>query len=158
MGVFTHEMEVTSTLPTARVFKAYVLESDTIFPKAVPHAIKGVDYLQGTGAPGSIRMVSFVPGLGIEYLKEKVDAVDPDNLSYTYTVIESEVFKNMIEKISYETKFSEAPNGGTIVNVTTKFYSVGDVEIKEEAIKDSLQNRSQIFKAVEEYLLANPDA
>ncbi|KAL4271767.1 hypothetical protein GQ457_13G024020 [Hibiscus cannabinus] len=70
MGVFTHEMEVTSTLPTARVFKAYVLESDTIFPKAVPHAIKGVEYLQGTGAPGSIRMVSFVPGLGIEYFPE----------------------------------------------------------------------------------------
>ncbi|KAK8572055.1 hypothetical protein V6N13_047678 [Hibiscus sabdariffa] len=158
MGVFTHEMEVTSALPTGRAFKAFVLESDTIFPKAVPHAIKGVEYLEGSGAPGSIRKVSFVEGWGFEYLKEKVDALDPDNLSYAYTVIESDLFKNFIEKISYETKFSAAPNGGTVVNVTTKFYSVGDIEIKEEAIKDSLQQRAQVFKAVEEYLLANPDA
>ncbi|KAE8712360.1 Major allergen Pru ar 1 [Hibiscus syriacus] len=145
MGVFTHEMEVSSPLPTGKAFKSFVLESDTLFPKAAPFAIKGVEYLEGNGGPGSVR-------------KEKIDDIDQDNLSYTYTVIESDLFKNIIEKISYETKFAVAPNGGTTVKVTTHFYSVGDIEIKEEAVKDSLEKRARVFKAVEEYLLANPDA
>ncbi|GMJ12259.1 MLP-like protein 423 [Hibiscus trionum] len=158
MGVFKHEMEATSPLPTARVFKAFVLESDTLFPKVAPYAIKGVEYLQGSGGPGSIRKVTFAEGWGFEYLKEKIDEIDQDNLSYTYTVIESDLFKNLIEKISYDTKFVAAPNGGTICKISTTFYSVGDIEIKEEAIKDSLQKRARVFKAVEEYLLANLDA
>ncbi|GMJ12260.1 MLP-like protein 423 [Hibiscus trionum] len=158
MGVFTHEMEATSPVPTARLFKAFVLDSDTLFPKVAPYAIKGVEYLQGSGGPGSIRKVNFAEGWGFEYLKEKVDDIDQDNLLYTYTVIESDLFNNIIEKINYEIKFIEAPNGGTICKITTKFYSVGDIEINEEAIKDSLQKRAQVFKAVEEYLLANPDS
>ncbi|KAE8685767.1 Major allergen Mal d 1 [Hibiscus syriacus] len=158
MGVFTHEMEVSSPLPTGKAFKSFVLESDTLFPKAAPFAIKGVEYLEGNGGPGSIRKVTFVDGWGFDYLKEKIDDIDQDNLSYTYTVIESDLFKNIIEKISYETKFAAAPNGGTTVKVTTHFYSVGDIEIKEEAVKDSLEKRARVFKAVEEYLLANPDA
>ncbi|GMJ12261.1 hypothetical protein HRI_004895300 [Hibiscus trionum] len=105
MGVFTHEAEVTSPLPTARAFKAFVLEPDTLFPKVAPYAVKGVEYLEGNGGPGSIRKVTFAEGWGFEYLKEKIDDIDRDNLSYTYTVIESDAFKNIIEKIGYEFKF-----------------------------------------------------
>ncbi|KAE8730949.1 Major allergen Pru av 1 [Hibiscus syriacus] len=158
MGVFRHEMEVTTPLPTGRAFKGFVLESDTLFPKVAPYAIKGVEYLEGNGGPGSIRKVTFADGWGFDYLKEKIDDIDQDNLSYTYTVIESDLFKNILEKICYETKFAAAPNGGTNIKITTKFYSLGDIEIKEEAIKDSLEKRARVFKAVEEYLLANPDA
>ncbi|GMJ12251.1 MLP-like protein 423 [Hibiscus trionum] len=158
MGVFTHEMEVTAPIPPAKAFKATVLDFDTLFPKVAPFAIKSVQVLEGNGGPGTIKKVTFAQGWGPSYLKQKVDELDTDNLSYTYTVFEGDVLKNVLEKISYENKFVAGPNGGTICMRTTKFYPVGDIEIKEETIKEGMVKQAQVFKAIEDYLVANPDA
>ncbi|GMJ02091.1 MLP-like protein 423 [Hibiscus trionum] len=158
MGVFTHEMEVTSPIPPEKAFKVFVLDYDTLFPKVVPHAIKSVEVLQGDGGPGTIKKINFAEGMGIKYVKHQVHVLDKDNRYYNFSVIEGDVLSEKLEKISDENKFDPAPNGGTIVKITTKFHTVGDAEFKEDEIKQVIQSRARVFKAVEDYVVANPDA
>ncbi|KAK8548797.1 hypothetical protein V6N12_061701 [Hibiscus sabdariffa] len=35
---------------------------------------------------------------------------------------------------------------------------VGDIEIKEETVKGGMERQTKVFKAIEDYLVANPDA
>lgn len=62
MGVFTYEMEIPTTISPSRIFTAFVLEFDTLFPKVVPQAIKSIELLEGDGGPGSIKKVTFGEG------------------------------------------------------------------------------------------------
>ena len=63
----------------------------------------------------------------------------------------------MLEKISYETNLVASPDGGSILKSTSKYHTKGDHEIKEEQIKTGKEKVVGLFKAVEGYLLANPD-
>ena len=77
---------------------------------------------------------------------------------YHYSVIESDALMNKLEKITYETKLEPSPSGGFICKTTSKYYTIGEFEIKEEGIKAGKEKTLGIFNAVEAYLLENPDA
>lgn len=62
MGVITYEMEVTSSIPPAKMFKASVLDADNLIPKILPQAIKNVEIIQGDGGPGTIKKIYFGEG------------------------------------------------------------------------------------------------
>ncbi|KAJ0093705.1 hypothetical protein Patl1_24958 [Pistacia atlantica] len=149
MGVFTYEMEVVTKIPPTKIFKAFVLEGDSLIPKIVPQAIKNVELIQGDGGPGRSQF---------DYVKHKVEALDKENLTYSYSVIEGDALMKSLEKITYEIKISSSPDGGSICKSISKYYTVGDFEIKEEQIKAGKEKSSGLFKALEAYLLANPDA
>lgn len=91
-------------------------------------------------------------------MKHKVEVVDKDSFTYNYSVIEGDALMNGLEKISYETKLEASADGGSICKSISKYYTVGDLEIKEEEIKVGKEKASGLFKAIEAYLLANPDA
>ncbi|XVF38790.1 hypothetical protein REPUB_Repub20aG0132200 [Reevesia pubescens] len=155
MGVFTHEMEVASPLPPAKAFKAFVLDFDTIFPRLRHMQSRALSYLKEmVELEVSGRLILLKPS---QYLKEKVDGLDKVNFSYSYTVIEGNVLTNKYEKICYEMKFEAAPGGGTIGKRTSKYYSIGASAINEEEIKAGIEAQAGVFKAVEDYLLANPN-
>ncbi|XP_031250292.1 major allergen Pru ar 1-like [Pistacia vera] len=158
MGVFTYEMEVVTKIPPTKIFKAFVLEGDSLIPKIVPQAIKNVEFIQGDGGPGSIKKITFGEGSQFDYVKHKVEALDKKNLTYSYSVIEGDALMKSLEKITYEIKISSSPDGGSICKSISKYYTVGDFEIKEEQIKAGKEKSSGLFKALEAYLLANPDA
>uniref|UniRef100_A0A7N2M4A0 Bet v I/Major latex protein domain-containing protein n=1 Tax=Quercus lobata TaxID=97700 RepID=A0A7N2M4A0_QUELO len=63
----------------------------------------------------------------------------------------------MLEKISYEIKLVASPDGGSILKSTSKYHAKGHHEIKEEQIQAGKEKAVGLFKAVEGYLLANPD-
>ncbi|MBA0681610.1 hypothetical protein Goshw_011429 [Gossypium schwendimanii] len=157
MGVFTYESEVITAIPPAKMFKACIVDGDTLIPKIVPQAFKTVEYIEGNGEPGSIKKVTFGEGSQFNYMKEKVEALDKDKLVYRYSVIEGDALMNKLEKITYETKLEASPGGGSICKTSSKYYTIGDFEITEEGIKAGKEKALQIFKAVEAYLLANPD-
>ncbi|GLU08440.1 hypothetical protein SLE2022_253530 [Rubroshorea leprosula] len=158
MGVFTYEMEVTTAMPPAKMFKAFVLDADHLIPKIVPQAIKDVELVEGNGGPGSIKKITFGEGSQFKYVKHKIDGIDKENFTYSYSVIEGDALMNTLEKICYETKFVAAPDGGSICKSSSKYYTIGDIEIKEEDIKAGKEKALGLFKAVEAYLFANPDA
>ena len=74
-------------------------------------------------------------------------------------MIEANVWKDAVEKVTYEHKFVATPEGGSICKRTSTYYIKGDAEINKDQIKDVYGKKTAgLFKAVEAYFLANPDA
>ncbi|XP_057528812.1 MLP-like protein 423 [Amaranthus tricolor] len=74
-------------------FWSSIRESDKVFPKAFPELYKSIDILEGDGkAVGSVRLVNFAEGFPfVTKSKEKVEAVDEENKTVSYSVLEGEV-------------------------------------------------------------------
>ena len=158
MGVFTYESETISVIPPARLFKALVLDADNLIPKIAPQAIKSVEILEGNGGPGTIKKSTFGEGSNYKYVKHQVDGLDAENFTYNYSMIEGDALGDAVEKISYGIKLVASADGGTVVKSTSKYHTKGDHEIMEENVKEGKEKASHLFKAIEAYLLANPDA
>lgn len=97
-------------------------------------------------------------GSQFSYVKHKIESIDKENYSYSYSLIEGDALSDKIEKISYETKLIASPDGGSIIKSTSHYHTVGDFKIDEEAVKAGKEKASGLFKLVEGYLHANPDA
>ncbi|MBA0612582.1 hypothetical protein Godav_013168 [Gossypium davidsonii] len=158
MGVLTYESEVITAIPPAKMFKACILDGENLIPKILPQAFKSIEYIEGNGEPGSIKKVTFGEGSQLKCMKQKVEAVDKENFVYIYSVIEGDALMNKLEKITYEIKLEAFPDGGSVCKTTSKYHTIGDFDLKEEGIKAGKEKASGIFKAIEAYLLANPDA
>ncbi|KAK1385609.1 Major allergen Pru ar 1 [Heracleum sosnowskyi] len=158
MGVLTFTDDIKSPVAASRLFKAMVLEADTLLPKIVPQAIRNVEVVQGNGGPGTIEQINFPEGSPFKYVKHRVDALDKENMTYAYTMVEGDALLGKLESISYELKLNSAPDGGSIGKNVSTCHTKPGVEIKEEEIKGGKNMAEGIFKAVEAYLLANPDA
>ncbi|KAL3508137.1 hypothetical protein ACH5RR_033519 [Cinchona calisaya] len=157
MGVITYDYEVTSSIPPAKLFKAFILDGDNLIPKILPEAIKNVEILQGDGGAGTIKCTHFGEGSQYNSVKHQVDEIDKENFIYKYTIFEGDVLGDVIEKISYEIKILPSDDGGSIAKNTSTYYTKGDAKINEENIKSGKEKASGIFKAVEAYLITNPD-
>lgn len=79
-------------------------------------------------------------------------------MTYSYTMIEGSELMDKLESISYEIKFESSPEGGCKGTNTSKYYPKPGVMIKEEEIKAGKEKAMAVFKAVEAYLSANPEA
>lgn len=99
-----------------------------------------------------------ISGSQFKYGKHRIDEVDQENFTFGYTVIEGDALSDKLEKISNEIKIVAAPDGGSILKSTSKYCTNGDHEIKEDQFKAGKENATGVFKAIESYLLANPEA
>ncbi|PIN08416.1 hypothetical protein CDL12_19017 [Handroanthus impetiginosus] len=158
MGEVTVSEEFTTNISAPRLFKALVLDVDNLLPKIVPQAIKSIEIVEGNGGPGTIKRMNFAEGSEFKQVKHKIDALDEKNMSYAYTLIEGDALMDKLEKISYELKLESGPDGGTKGKTSSTYYTKPGVEIKEEEIKAGKEKAAGVFKAVEAYLLANPEA
>ncbi|KAJ9181863.1 hypothetical protein P3X46_005910 [Hevea brasiliensis] len=158
MGVLTYEAEVATGIPPTKMFKVFVLDADNIIPKILPQAIKSIEILEGNGGPGTIKKTTFAEGSEFKYVKNKIEAIDKDTFTYSYSSIEGEPWIDTLEKIYYEVKIVPSADGGSICKTTSKYYPKGDAEINEALIKAGEEKIMAMFKVIEAYLLANPDA
>ncbi|KAA8548991.1 hypothetical protein F0562_000675 [Nyssa sinensis] len=158
MGVVTYELEINSSIPPAKLFKAFVLDSDNLIPKILPQAISSVEILEGDGGPGTVKLITFGEGSQFKSVKHRVDGIDKENFTFSYSIIEGDALTDALESISYEIKISASPDGGSICKNISKYHTKGDAQIPEDKIKSGKEKASGIFKAVEAYLLENPDA
>ena len=154
MGVQKTEVEAPSTLPADKLFNGFILDMDTIIPKAFPQFIKSVEILEGDGGVGSVKLAHL--GEAVEYttLKYRVDKIDKAGLSYTYTTIGGDILVEPLESVVNH--FSVVPTeGGSILKNTTVYNTKGDAVLPEANIKEATEKSAHTFKAVEAYLLAN---
>ncbi|EEF39651.1 major allergen Pru ar 1 [Ricinus communis] len=156
MGVLTFEKEIKTAVPQATMFKVFVLESHTLIPKILPNI--SIEILEGNGGPGSIKKTSFTEGGDTKYIKTKVEALDKDNFTYSYTIIGGEPWSDNIEKVCYEIKILASPDGGSICKSSSKYYPKEGCQLDEEKIKTGAEKAFGMFKAIETHLLTNPDA
>ncbi|KAF1890580.1 hypothetical protein Lal_00041390 [Lupinus albus] len=94
----------------------------------------------------------------IKHLKHRIDAIDKENLAYSYTVIEGDGVLEKVDSISHEIKFEPNAEEGSKTKNVSKYHPKAGVEIKEEDFKAIREEDSAILKVVEAYLVANPDA
>nr|XP_048333255.1 major strawberry allergen Fra a 1.05-like [Ziziphus jujuba var. spinosa] len=158
MAVLSYESEFTSSIPPARLFKAFVLDADNLFPKIAPNAVKSVEIIDGDGGAGTIKKITFGEGYHFNYSKQKIETVDKDNFVYAYSLIEGDALINKLKKISCENKFIAA-EGGSIFKSVSKYHTKSDNhDIIEDKIKAGKEKVAHLFKVVEKYLQENPDA
>ncbi|KAL6343754.1 hypothetical protein AAG906_027524 [Vitis piasezkii] len=130
-------MEVTSSIPPAKMFKAFVLDVDNLIPKVLPQAIKCVEIIEGDGGPGTIKKITF--GEAVLFF-----------FSLTRWYAAGSQFNYV--------KLVASPDGGSICKNISKYHTKGDIQITEDQIKAGKEKAMGMFKAIEAYLLANPDA
>ncbi|XP_010259439.1 PREDICTED: major allergen Pru ar 1-like [Nelumbo nucifera] len=157
MGVTTFTQEFASPVAPARMFKALILDSRNLIPKLMPQAIKSVDLIQGDGEVGSIEQVNFTEAIPFKYVKNRVNELDKENFVCKYSLIEGDPLKDKLDHIDYEVKFMSSSDGGCMCKMISQYHTKGDVEIKEEEIKEGKDQAKGMYKLVENYLLANPD-
>ncbi|OWM88127.1 major allergen Pru ar 1-like [Punica granatum] len=157
MGVTTYTQEFKTPVAPAKMFKALIVDSHNLIPKVAPQGIKSIDFIEGDGGVGSIKQTNFADGGHIKWLKHRIDAIDVEKLVCKYTLIDSDISFDKIEKVVYEVKF-EAADGGCVCKMTSEYHTKEGVELKEEEIKQGKDKAMGLYKVVEEYLLANPDA
>ncbi|XP_055813787.1 pathogenesis-related protein STH-2-like [Solanum dulcamara] len=156
MGVNTYTHESTTTIAPTRLFKALVLDFDSLIPKLLSHDVKNIETVEGDGGAGSIKQMNFVEGGPIKYLKHKIHVIDDKNLETKYSLIEGDVLGDKLESIAYDVKFEAAGNGGCVCKTTTEYHTKGDCVFTEEEHNVGKEKALDLFKAVEAYLLANP--
>ncbi|KAL0315005.1 UNVERIFIED_CONTAM: Major strawberry allergen Fra a 1-3 [Sesamum calycinum] len=74
MGAITYDIEIPSSIPAAKMFKAVVLDADTLIPKIMPQAIKSIEILEGDGGVGTVKIIHFSEGSPYKSAKHRVDA------------------------------------------------------------------------------------
>ncbi|KAL3753032.1 hypothetical protein ACJRO7_000429 [Eucalyptus globulus] len=157
MGVVTFRFDILSPIPRARIFKAAILDADNLLPKVLPQAIKSVEVLEGDGGPGTIKLMTFGKGSQYKTAKHKVEALDKENFTYCYSIIEGEVLGTTFEKISYEVKIIALALGGSVFKCAASYFTIGEeVDIPEEEINAGKEELCAMVEAIEAYLVANP--
>ena len=139
------------------MFKGLILNGDILIPNVQPLVIKSVEILEGDGGAGTIKLVTFGEGSHHKCVKKRVDAIDKENFIYSYTVIEGDALMDKFESISYHIKIVASPDGGSICKNRSIYNTKGNCQVSEEEIKAGKAKASEILKAIETYLLANPD-
>ncbi|KAL0448365.1 UNVERIFIED_CONTAM: Major allergen Pru ar 1 [Sesamum latifolium] len=98
MVAITYDMEIPSAIPAAKIFKALVLDAHTLIPKIVPQAIKSVEILEGDGGVGTVKLIHFGQGSQYKSVKHRVDAIDKENLTHSYTVVEGDALAGVLNQ------------------------------------------------------------
>ncbi|KAH7842375.1 hypothetical protein Vadar_004581 [Vaccinium darrowii] len=138
------------------MFTALIVDSKNLIPKLLPQFIKSVEVVEGDGGAGSIEQVNFSEASHFKYVKHRIDELDKENFVCKYTMIEGDPLGDKLESIAYDVRFEAASDGGCICKMTSKYNTIGEVEVKEEEIKSGKDSAMGIYRVVEAYLLENP--
>ncbi|PIN05005.1 hypothetical protein CDL12_22455 [Handroanthus impetiginosus] len=155
MGAITYDMEIPSSIPADKIFKAVVLDADTLIPKIMPQAIKNVEILEGDGGVGTVKLIHFGEGSQYKSVKHRVDSLDTENLTHSYSLIEGDALMGALDSITYYIKIVSTEDGGCICKTRSIYHTKEGVELSEEKIKEGKQKAIVMFKAIEAYLQAN---
>ncbi|XP_058727952.1 ABA-responsive protein ABR17 [Vicia villosa] len=156
MGVFTFDDEFVSTVAPAKLYKALAKDADEIAPKVIKEA-QGVEIIEGNGGPGTIKKISVLEDGKVDYVLHKLDAVDEANFGYNYSLVGGPGLHESLEKVTFETVIVAGSDGGSIVKITVKYHTKGDAALSD-AVRDETKTKGTgLIKAIEGYVLANPN-
>ncbi|XP_008795809.1 major pollen allergen Aln g 1-like [Phoenix dactylifera] len=149
-----------STVALERLWKAGVLDADKLMPQIAPQFISSIEVLEGDGGVGTVRKYTFTEAVKgpVNFLKERVEALDSENKIFEYSVIEGGLIGLRLKLCSYELKFELGSDGSSVGKLTLKYETLDDTDLGEEEKGMLMEGPLGIMKAVEGFLLANPDA
>jgi len=91
------------------------------------------------------------------FVLHQIDAIDEANLGYNYSIVGGVGLPETVEKISFEAKLVEGANGGSIGKTIVKYQTKGDAKPIEKEVEEGKAKGDALFKAIEGYVLANPN-
>ncbi|KAG9443635.1 hypothetical protein H6P81_014975 [Aristolochia fimbriata] len=139
------------------MFKAAVLDSHHVMPKAMPQVVSSASLIQGDGGVGSIKQFKFTEIVPLSHVNQRIDVLDEENLEYKYAVTEGSYLGNKVMSALYHIKIEQSP-GGCICRASAEYESPEGTELTEDEINIGRDGLLGTLKAVEAYLLANPGA
>ncbi|KAF6176781.1 hypothetical protein GIB67_020503 [Kingdonia uniflora] len=152
-GTFSEEF--TSPITVARLWKATVVDSHILIPKIAPQFVESIN-LEGDGGAGTIKTFKFTEAVKeVSIVKNRVDELDQENFSYKYTVIEG---NDKYESSAFQIKLEASPEGGSICKISGEYKTVDGHVPTEEESKTLKEGTLKMFKGIETYLIASPDA
>ncbi|CAL1357890.1 unnamed protein product [Linum trigynum] len=152
MGVTTATHEFKSSIPAPRMYKAIIQDSPTVFPNFMPQYKSEI--VQGDGGVGSILQTCFADeGNQVKVVKHRVEAKDPASFYSKYTLIEGGALSDNVESVVNEVKI-DAAGDGCVVKAINHYHTKGEAD---KVLIESIGQQTQgVYKAVQDYLLANP--
>ncbi|KMT17491.1 hypothetical protein BVRB_2g037730 [Beta vulgaris subsp. vulgaris] len=149
--------EFTTTVAPARLFQAFCIDNHNFFPKVVPQFVKSVEVVHGDPtSAGCIKQFNFPEGYPFKYVKDRVEEIDSSKYYVKYTSFEGDVLRDTLECTVFEITFEPSGTGSHYKNIA-HFHTKEDNHVMtEENIAGGKENIAKMFKAVEEYLIANP--
>ncbi|KAF5791565.1 putative Bet v I/Major latex protein [Helianthus annuus] len=152
----TLDVQVPSQYPADKVFKV-ISDFDNLAPKVNPQFIKSIETVQGNGDVGTIKNLTFGDAVPYKSAKYKVDAVDPSNYSYDYSVIEGDSLIGILDSINHHVKIVPSSNGGSVYTQTVIYNCKGAEKPSEEFLKKEKEVYENSYKAIEAYAAAHPE-
>ncbi|XP_068660678.1 major strawberry allergen Fra a 1.08-like [Aristolochia californica] len=147
--------EFASPIAPARIWKAGIKDAHVLMPKLLPQVITSLEILEGDGGAGTIKKLIFAEG---GYVKDRVDVMDDEKYLFRYSVIEGGLLGVKVNSMKFELTFVATPPGGSISKLKVDYDAIdGATEVEEEVAKVKAGVTGMV-KAVEAYLLANPEA
>ncbi|GJT28693.1 root allergen protein-like protein [Tanacetum coccineum] len=153
MTTATIEVEVASSHSAEKVFKV-LCDFDAIAPKVNPSVFKSIETIEGNGAVGTVKLISFGDGVPFTTGKSKVDVVDASNFTYSYTFFEGDVLMGIANSITHSIKITPSANGGSVYKQTVTYNCISDEKPSEEALNFEKAEYEKTFKAMEAYAAA----
>ncbi|XP_068657825.1 major strawberry allergen Fra a 1.08-like [Aristolochia californica] len=155
-GTYTHAS--VSPVPVSRLWKASA-DTDKIVPKILPEIIASIVVLEGDGGVGTVKQINFTKAMKeCSYVKERVDAVDPEKRVYKSTVLEGGLIGLKFKSYAFEAKMEATSEGGAKTTLTLEYDTIGETPLSQEELEKIVGGMMSIPKAIETHLLANPDA
>ncbi|XP_038892372.1 MLP-like protein 423 [Benincasa hispida] len=148
-GMLSVEVEVKSV---ADKFWNSMRDSTIIFPKAFPHDYKSIDVLEGDGkAVGSVRLITYSEGSPIvKESKERIEAVDEEKRSVSYSVIEGDLLKYYKSFKGHITVSPKEDESGSLVKWSCEFEKASEEVPDPHLIKDFVVKN---FSELDDYVL-----
>ncbi|EHA8590149.1 major pollen allergen Aln g 1-like [Cocos nucifera] len=149
-----------STVALERLWKAGILDTDKLIPQIVPQFISSIEVLEGDGGAGTVRKYTFTEAakMPVNFLKERVEVSDGENKIFKYSIIGGGLIGLRLKLCSYELKFELGSDGSSVGKLTARYETLDDTDLSEEEKGMLMEGPLGIMKAVEGFLLANPDA
>ncbi|KAF9607695.1 hypothetical protein IFM89_038235 [Coptis chinensis] len=158
MALTSFTTEFTSPVSARKLFNAGVLDGHNLGPKLMPQVIVSTEILEGDGGVGTIKQANFTDAMPFKYIKERTDILDKEKLEYKFTLIEGGQLGKKVESASNHITVESTSDGGCVYKVSSEYKALPGIEFTDEEIQFAKNGMTGMFKAVEAYVLANPDA
>ncbi|XP_008795808.2 major pollen allergen Aln g 1-like [Phoenix dactylifera] len=152
--------ECKSTVALGRLWKAGILDVHNLMPRLAPEHISSVEIGGGDGGVGTIKKFNFTDAVKLpaNFVKDRVDVLDNEKHVFKYSVVEGGLLGVRLKSYSFDHKFEAASDGSTVGKVILEYETLDDTDLSEEEKGLLMGAVLGMMKAVEGFLLANPDA
>ncbi|KAL5701033.1 hypothetical protein ACHQM5_026415 [Ranunculus cassubicifolius] len=156
MAIVAFSEVIPSAVPAAKLFKANVLDAHILSPKALPEIVASATFL-GDGGVGSVRQFNFTEVVPYGFIKERIDIIDNGKFMCKFTSIGGGDIGKKLETATSDIKVESTSDGGSIYMLSVEYIPLPGIDYSEADIEGVKNAMVGMFKAIEGYLIANPN-